>query len=802
MLQPSKKKKPEISVLNDEDELRVWLNMAELHVVYDAAKANEYAKRAKKLSAYLNDLESYAKALNLIGHANYVKGKYKAAKPYLTEALGIINEINDEQTILKIYLNLSNVEYESGDLFQALEYIFLAKDLSEKLEDKETLTRCLLGIGMINHKLGNTVSAIYYQSQVQSHVPQIGSDSVKEKTYADLGASYCLTQKFDEAEIYLSKAIELNKASGNVYSFTQNLSNLGWALIQNQKFKQAENTLREAENVLDQISENRLNSYVFKNLAIALSKQNQQKQAIEYYQKAIGLNPKVEDRWISLLCNIGIAHCHKQMKAYKKAERFALKALKISSPIKALDETKKIYSLLIELSIEQDDYKSAFKYQQELSNFKDDLSDVEAKEIQATLQKQFKNIEKTKELDQHKLLLKGERRLNEMLVKYNKEIEEKTANIQAQQAELEQINTQLKKEIYDRELMETRLKENERFLHSIISHMPVLVNVINPDGIIVLSNGEKVARDNNWEFQNFIGRSVSDLPSSINAVKQFNLTKNGQKVVFDTSFNKQHFQNHTIPIMNHENELQFIISVSTDVSQIMLMKNQLELVNSELRNFAYAASHDMKEPLRNIQSFGRLLARKIYADLDESAQEYMDFILSSSKRMGVLIDDLLTYASTGKNLKAPKPIDLNDTVSVVEDNLKLKIKERGAKIIVKKLPVVRAHFSMMTQLFQNLISNAIKFQQKGKTAEVVVCATEIGKEYATICVKDNGIGIEKKYLDEIFTVFRRLNARSDYEGSGIGMATCKKIINAYKAKIWVESEVGKGTSFYFTLPIK
>jgi PAS domain S-box-containing protein len=227
---------------------------------------------------------------------------------------------------------------------------------------------------------------------------------------------------------------------------------------------------------------------------------------------------------------------------------------------------------------------------------------------------------------------------------------------------------------------------------------------------------------------------------------------------------------------------------------------ELELKNKELEQFAYVASHDLQEPLRTTSSFAELLQQQYQGRLDERADKYLTFINQSSERMKVLIKDLLDYSRIGRK-KEKEYVDCNLILQEVLDDLNAAIKETQAEINVAALPVFHGYPTEIKQLFQNLIINAIKFRKKNTPPQIKISAIKINGQWEFAC-NDNGIGIEEEHRERIFIIFQRLHTRNDYEGSGIGLAHCKKIVELHGGKIWIESMPGEGSTFNFTIPVK
>lgn len=224
---------------------------------------------------------------------------------------------------------------------------------------------------------------------------------------------------------------------------------------------------------------------------------------------------------------------------------------------------------------------------------------------------------------------------------------------------------------------------------------------------------------------------------------------------------------------------------------------ELERKNQELSQFAYVASHDLQEPLRTTASFVDLLRRQYYSRLDDHANQYLDFISQSSDRMKALIHDLLEYSRIGRE-KQLETVDCNSLLQEVKADLDQGIRETRAVISAGGLPSVTGYRTELKQLFQNLVSNSIKFRQPGLPPEVHISAERDNGSWK-FSFRDNGIGIDPVNQDKIFIIFKRLHKRSEYDGSGIGLAHCKKIVELHGGQIWVDSVPGEGSTFSFTL---
>jgi signal transduction histidine kinase len=232
-----------------------------------------------------------------------------------------------------------------------------------------------------------------------------------------------------------------------------------------------------------------------------------------------------------------------------------------------------------------------------------------------------------------------------------------------------------------------------------------------------------------------------------------------------------------------------------------LERKSQELVrsNDDLKDFAYAASHDLQEPLRIIRGYVQLLAKRYKGKLGADADDFIKYAVEGVGRMQRLIKDLLEYSRLGTNGETLKTSECTELVDRALANLQAAIEESGAEVTYDHLPVIAGDPSQLSRVFQNLIGNAIKF--RGDEAPKIRISAERKGEEWVFSVRDNGIGIDPDQSDRIFMIFQRLHTREEYEGTGIGLAICKKIVERHGGRIWVESEAGRGATFYFTVPI-
>jgi PAS domain S-box-containing protein len=256
-------------------------------------------------------------------------------------------------------------------------------------------------------------------------------------------------------------------------------------------------------------------------------------------------------------------------------------------------------------------------------------------------------------------------------------------------------------------------------------------------------------------------------------------------------------------------------ALQTKAEELVQANHQLRRINQELEDFTYVVSHDLKEPLRTLEAFSNFLAEDYANELQGEGQDYINHLIQASRRLGRLIDDLLTLSRVGRVINTPRAFSWDEAVKIVLSDLHGLIQRQKATVRVDgTLPAVAGDSERVVQLLSNLISNALKYNQAPQPEVVLGCvastrngsrptggpADALQQGFATFFVRDNGIGIDSQYHEQIFRMFRRLHNRDEIEGTGAGLAICKKIVEAHGGRIWVESEVGKGSIFYFTLP--
>ncbi len=374
-------------------------------------------------------------------------------------------------------------------------------------------------------------------------------------------------------------------------------------------------------------------------------------------------------------------------------------------------------------------------------------------------------------------------------------------------------------DVNDRNQALKSFQENEALLTSVLKALPDLKFRINLDGVFVDYYPAESEEDLLLPPESFLGKTVDEiLPVPVSIGFKANMLKaheSGLVQIFEYALSIREEINYFEARISALNDTEFITvirniserkkaqrTLQEKIQELDVKNRQLQKYidsNLQLENFAYIASHDLREPLRTMSTFAQLLQRRYGNQLDEQGESYIEFINKGAANLNQLIEDLLTYSRVNTGDQTKTMIDVNDLLEEVKKGLAKTIQESKAVFYTKNLPEsIHANAIKIKQLFQNLIANAIKFRQEDQAPYIEISARDTGSHWQ-FKVADNGIGIKPDYQETIFLLFKKLHGMGDYEGTGLGLAICKKVVEQHQGDIWVESTPGEGSTFYFTL---
>lgn len=376
---------------------------------------------------------------------------------------------------------------------------------------------------------------------------------------------------------------------------------------------------------------------------------------------------------------------------------------------------------------------------------------------------------------------------------------------------LRSANLELEKKNADKSREILTINAQRDHLASIVSSSSDAIISLTPEGLVTFWN-DGAREIYGFAAEEVLGHPIGDfVPVARRSALDINVGKvlSGASVMDEEAPRRTRDGRHLTvsqalsPIIDRSGQVVGISSIERDITarksvetELRVTATELRRSNKELEEFAYVASHDLQAPLRTILSFGQLLIEDVGPNLTETAQSDLKYINDAAARMMTLVNDLLLYSKLGRASVVRRQMSLRACVDTALMALGEKLRTSGAKVTIDQLPQMVGNAAMLTQLFQNLIGNALKFSTVAPTIHVTCESTADGD---VIGIKDNGIGIKPEFFDKVFVPFQRLHSRVDYEGSGIGLAICRKVVEIHDGRLWVESDYGHGAHFRFIL---
>ncbi|MFK7934232.1 MAG: tetratricopeptide repeat protein [Saprospiraceae bacterium] len=707
--------------------------------------------------------------------------------------------------------------YRRRYLKKALNNAQIAYDFASKAERIEATTRAALQLAAIyntNGKyLGDTSyfpKALHFIQEAEQRLALVDNPRLEFMTAFIRGRIQQNTNHLSKANLFLEKALQIAVREQLVREKIYALTSLSQCAILSNDFNTALSYTEEALKLLDKKDEALL-AEIYNQFGQIYVKKQEYSKSLEYSQYLLSISRKLKDieKEITALNNIAIVSGVKTN--YKIAIQYFLDALNKS---KLIGYRHNIAHCLINIGTI---YAHLYNYEEALERYEVVLSqynDILDNNTKVIIYNNVGNIHYTNgEPQQAQSFFAKAHRLAQ---KCN--YREMVAHSLAQ---LGRTKTALKD--YDEALKIAQ--EAQIIIEELDSRNGKQINLVNLGDIYYQKQQPHKAIEFLLEGLE-IAIELKDHTSEIRAYQllallyqQLEKYKKAFLYQFKYSTRKEEFakiqdnrrfldfeikyaikeKEKEIEQLTKENEYQALLLNKSD--QINQQNEELIAMNEELRQFAYVASHDLKEPLRMIGSYTQLIQRLYRNKLDDESETYFNFISEGVGRMNNLLDALLQYATIGRTEEDEREIDLNNVVEICKVHLRVLLAETDAVIHFDNLPTVFSTQSLLIQLIQNLLSNAIKFRRPGVRPQVHIRAQETDEQYI-IHVEDNGIGIDKEYLERIFIIFQRLHARTKYKGTGIGLSICQKIAKRLGGNIWVDSKLGEGSIFSFSIPKK
>lgn len=664
----------------------------------------------------------------------------------LKKALLLIDGKDYAHTLLSIAS-----KYVDKDLDSASHYLALGQKLAEKrgYQHQEAISYSLLG------KIHNSKGELVLAQENYNIALKLAADLTgreQRELFAHLnnhiGIIHAKKGEYDDALKYFLSALEVWEEQGHKKRTAMILGNVGTLHSKIGDYDKALEALLKARQISLSINDRLRVASSMHNLGDVYRLKGEYRNALNAYQKSLDIKIELDRKSRQVITLQSLGELYTIMGLYQNAQNTLLKGLAIADELNNQHYRQKIFFSLGKLKAAEKKYTQAIDYYEKSLAIAHELSlKNELKEILNNLAETHTKLNNF-EAAYHYLLAR--QTLTDSL--NNAEYREKLANLGAK---------------YD---LDQKKGEIER-----------------------LSIEQQVKTSQLWALTAFALFALSALIASLIFIRH---KKKASKLLM--AHNAEIAATNKL-LAEKQNEIaEQNALLSNQSKEINRQNTQLKQSNTDLRQFAYAVSHDLREPLRTIRSYLQLLERRYKAQLDNSAQDFIEFAVDGASRMDTLLQDLLAYSRIGRESAIKNTIDLNRILRKVEDSLQHQISQNNAQIIFPPLPYLKGFEPQIYLLFQNLISNAIKF--RGEVSPKINIDVRQENGHYLLMVADNGIGIEEAHRERIFTLFQRLHPRSQYEGTGMGLAICKKIVQNHGGEIWVDSRIGEGSTFFIRIP--
>lgn len=656
----------------------------------------------------------------------------------LLNTLPLLQKKGTNKKLIKIHLELGNLlSARSEEKYEESIYHY---DLSAKIasaeEDYTTASKAIFRSGVSHKRTNNYQQALEKFHQIIELKKGLVEESVRANAYTQISSIYQALGDYEKAFEQQMQGLLIFEVQKDSVGIANSHYNIGTIFFYQLQYEKALESYEKAKEICDVLNKEHIIYSCLAALGAVHAKLGMHKVSLEYNRRSLDLAEKLNYKTGIAYAKGNIGSNFVTQKNYLKAEEFYKEAIQLKTE---LSDTYSTIGNKIEIAQLYLEWEKAIQAKRYLKEALQSAKELDSRSRQSEIYK-------------HLALVHDQ--LNEPLVayKYNKRY------------------VSMKDSLLNEKTLEEMGQSKRRFDVQKSEHEIQMLKKGNE----LLAKNEEIRKQQIYLF------AISTV-----AILLFLLWNK----------NKLNYQNRVNKLLEEKNLL-----LNSKNDEIHLKNKQLELSNEDLQQFAYVASHDLKEPLRMINSYTKLLKRKYSSAFDESGNEFMHYIVDAVERMETLLNDLLDFSRAGTQNAPSKFVSTNDVMFMVESNLRHRIELLKATLVIKNknLPLIKAHQTQLLQLLQNLVSNGMKF--KGDRDPIVEVDAKPSDNGYVFSVKDNGIGISKENLEKVFEMFRRLHTREEYEGTGIGLATCKRIVATWGGDIWVESQQGKGSTFFFSVP--
>jgi signal transduction histidine kinase/Flp pilus assembly protein TadD len=687
--------------------------------------------------------------------------------------------ILEEQTLLgldKIY----EIHYDLGEEYRSRKkenyklsehHYSIALNLIQKTADNEKIADCLYGIGYTHQRRNNYQEALVSFNKILELKEEGDNNFKRPKAYTQISTIYQALGDYQRAFENQMKALLIYEMKKDLLGIANSNYNIGTIFYYQNQYEKSLEFYLKAKTIVDDLKNEKFNYSCSAALGSVYEKLENNEESLKYNMLSLELAKKQKYKTGIAYSEGNIAMNYLTQGDFSKAEKYLKESITLKHELGDRYGTIGTGIDLSQLYILWEKPKKAIPILEKALVL---AHEVESKNRQSDIYKSFSAV-----YDQLNQPVISHAYIKKYVALKDSLLNEKTLEEMGQ--------SQKRYEVQMREHEIEILKRENQLLgkNKEIQQLQIYIGIIIIVSFLLFGWWIK----NRLKLQQKTNQLLADKNEEIN-VQNLEL-QNAKNQLINANYLLE--ENNLLQEKNNN-----LLADKND--EIKVKNKQLEHSNEDLQQFAYVASHDLKEPLRMINSYTKLLERRYNSLFDDTGKEFMYFVTDAVKRMEVLLDDLLDFSRAGTQ-EAPKDtISIEMVMLLVEANLRHRFELLNAKMIVKSenFPAVKVHRTQLLQLLQNLVSNGVKF--KGDRDPIVIVDCKKRENDYVISVKDNGIGISEENKKKVFEMFKRLHTRDEYEGTGIGLATCKRIVSSWGGDIWVESELGHGCTFFFSIP--